>query len=127
MDLNLNGISYLDTNFIVTKGTPVYVPIFGFHMDPKLWPEPEKFDPDRFAPENKDKIINGALIPFGQGQRMCLGKNYVGVAARTFLINLLRSFRVLPGEKMPEKIEWDMETLGRVAGGLKLKVARRDE
>jgi len=96
-------------------------------MDPKLWPEPEKFIPERFAPENKDKIVNGSLIPFGQGQRMCLGKNYVHVAGKMFLVSLLRSFKILPGQKTVEKIRWDVENFGRLEGGLWVKVARRDE
>ena len=34
------------TNFIIAKGTPIYIPVMGFHMDPKYFPEPKKIDSD---------------------------------------------------------------------------------
>jgi len=55
----------------------MYIPTAGFHMDPELFPDPEKFDPERFSSKNKGKIITGTFIPFGQGPRMCLGKNFI--------------------------------------------------
>lgn len=58
----------------IDKETPIIIPIYGIHHDPQYYPEPEKFDPDRFSDENKNKIVFGSYLPFGIGSRSCIGK-----------------------------------------------------
>jgi cytochrome P450 len=103
----------------------MYIPILGFHMDPKLFPNPEKFDPERFSAENKGNIVTGSFIPFGQGPRMCLGKNFIRVEGKCFLANLIRSFRILPTEKTPKDLVWDIEGQGKIKNGLWVKLEKR--
>ena len=72
-------------------GTGVYIPVLGLHFDATFFPEPEKFDPDRFTEENKHSRPNYAYIPFGEGPRMCLGKDRHLIAPRkSFRFLLLR-------------------------------------
>lgn len=60
--------------FNIKKGQgAMWVPIWGFHHDPKYFPNPDKFDPERFNDENKHKIIPGTYLPFGLGPRNCIG------------------------------------------------------
>lgn len=56
------------------KGTPVYVSNMGLHYEPRYFPEPRVYDPERFAEENKKNIIPYTYLPFGEGPRMCIGK-----------------------------------------------------
>lgn len=48
--------------------------ISAIHMDEKYFPNPNKFDPERFSDENKANIQTGAYLPFGVGPRNCIGK-----------------------------------------------------
>jgi len=111
---------------VIPKGTPVYIPIIGYHMDPNYWPEPEKFIPERFALENKDKIVKGTFCPFGQGPRMCLGMNFIRMEGRAYLANLIRLFKIQPGSKTAKNLDWDLEGSGRIKGGVWIKLVRRD-
>lgn len=45
----------------------IFIPTYALQMDDKYFPNPEKFDPERFSDENKDKIKPGTFIPFGMG------------------------------------------------------------
>lgn len=62
-----------NTNTTLEKGTGVFIPIFSLHMDSEYFPEPEKFDPDRFSEENKKNIPPFTFLPFGDGPRICIG------------------------------------------------------
>lgn len=62
------------TDVIVKKGQMVYISTLGIHHDEKYYPEPEKFDPERFSSENSSGRHTCAYIPFGTGPRNCIGK-----------------------------------------------------
>lgn len=63
-----------ETNITIEKGTAVAVPVLGLHYDEEFFPEPNKFDPNRFSEENIRNIKPYTYIPFGDGPRNCLGK-----------------------------------------------------
>lgn len=56
------------------KGDVLIIPIFALHRDPEYFPDPDKFDPERFSEENKDSIKPLSYVPFGVGPRNCIGK-----------------------------------------------------
>jgi len=58
----------------VEKGTQIFVPTLGLHHDPKYYPDPERFDPERFNEEEKKKRPHFSYLPFGEGPRICIGK-----------------------------------------------------
>ena len=62
------------TNLILEKGIQVVIPTMGMHYDPQYFPEPEKFDPERFSEEAKSRRHHYVYLPFGEGPRICIGR-----------------------------------------------------
>lgn len=62
-----------DTNITIEKGTPVVISTYGLGRDPEYFPDPEKFDPDRFSTENKALRHQYVHLTFGEGPRNCIG------------------------------------------------------
>ncbi|KAK8741853.1 hypothetical protein OTU49_002425 [Cherax quadricarinatus] len=77
------------TELILHPGDVVTVPFWSLHHDPRYWPEPEEFQPDRFLPENKSNITSFTHIPFGMGPRNCIGMRFALMEAKVALAKLL--------------------------------------
>lgn len=73
-----------DTNVTLDKGTALIIPMCAIHMDSEYFPNPKRFDPERFSAENKANIPSCAYFPFGEGPRFCIGK-YSPLGARILL------------------------------------------
>ena len=115
-----------DTEIIIPIGTEIVIPIFSLHRDPEYWEDPEEFIPERFSPENKDKIRKGAFLPFGQGPRQCLGYNYARYVIKLGIAYLLRNFTIENTENLPQKYDFTPETfLPTPKDQLKFKFTRR--
>nr|CAD7441619.1 unnamed protein product [Timema bartmani] len=62
------------TSITLEQGTRVLIPAYAIHHDPEFYPEPEKFDPERFTEENKGSRPSCTYLPFGEGPRICIGE-----------------------------------------------------
>lgn len=58
------------------KGHVLTIPVWSTHRDPNIFPNPEKFDPERFSERNRNSFDPMAYMPFGVGPRNCIGKIY---------------------------------------------------
>ncbi|KOS57771.1 cytochrome P450 [Rhodococcus rhodochrous] len=77
----------------VPRGTLINVGLHYSHHMSELWPEPEKFDPGRFAQERReDRVHKFAWTPFGAGEHRCLGMYFSGAEIKTVLHHLLLGY-----------------------------------
>lgn len=90
----------------VPKGSSVLLGIRSVQNDPDYWVEPEKFDPDRFMPENRDKIVPGSYMPFSMGPRHCIGMRFSLTESKLGLAKVVTkySFHPAPGLTFPPKV-----------------------
>ncbi|MBF6332657.1 cytochrome P450 [Nocardia transvalensis] len=100
--------------YAIPAGATVYVASYLLHHDPKSWPNPEGFDPRRFLPENRQFIYPSAgdgspparpryaYLPFGAGQRQCIGLGFARVQAKLILAMLTQryTFDLAPGTQI---------------------------
>jgi cytochrome P450 len=86
----------------IPKGSSVAVFICGLHHDPEYWPEPERFDPERFAPSAVQLRDRFAYIPFSAGPRQCIGNTFAMLEAQVILACALQRFRLRtsPGQSV---------------------------
>ncbi|KAJ8871194.1 hypothetical protein PR048_027500 [Dryococelus australis] len=90
------------TNVTIEKGTPVMVSVLGIHSDPEIYPDPEKFDPERFNTENRRKRSRFAHLPIADGPRIRTGMQFGQMQVKTVLAHILRTFRVWPCRVTPK-------------------------
>ena len=79
----------------IPKGTQVIPLLHAVHMNPNLWEDPERFNPERFLSKDGISVIKpDCFIPFGVGKRRCLGENLAKVELFIFFANLMHNFEV---------------------------------
>jgi cytochrome P450 len=76
----------------VPAGVPVNYCSWASHHLPDVFPDPERFDPQRFAPGNREQIPKGAYVPFGGGSRTCIGMRFGQQEIRTIAHAILARF-----------------------------------
>jgi cytochrome P450 len=105
----------------IPAGTGVNInPLFTHYM-PDLWPEPDRYAPERFAVEASRNRHKFAYVPFGGGAHMCLGLNFAYMQAKCFTWHFLNAFRVsvAPGYRP----DWRMWPIPYPRDGLPVTLA----
>ncbi len=105
-------------------GSGVYINFFLLHRHPEFWPDPERFDPDRFLPENVAKRPKSAYIPFASGPRNCLGKHFALTELIVITTMILQAYRLrVPAGAPP--VEFEQLITLRPRHGVQLHLERR--
>lgn len=110
-------------DYDVPKGTVLNLFTYGAHRDPKHWPDPNRFEPERFSEANEKQIPRYAYLPFGGGPRVCVGNSFAMMEARLLLATLAQRYRLRlsPGQAV---VTDPLITL-RPKGGLHMHVEPR--
>lgn len=88
-------------DYVIPAGAWVMISPYSVHRNPAIFPEPERFDPDRFTPENERALPQAAYIPFGIGPRACIGGQFAlmeGQIIVSTFVERVRLINVTPGE-----------------------------
>lgn len=100
-----------NSDLVLKKGTPVFIPMMGIHRDPQYYPDPEKYDPLRFTEENKQKRPNFTYFPFGEGPHICIGLRLGLLQSKLGVIQVIKDYEVRPCDRTPIPITLDPKAL----------------
>lgn len=90
----------------IKPGTQLMIPVKALHNDPQYWENPEKYDPERFSSERKQSVERFAFLPFGEGQRICVGMRMAQLQVKAGLATILKkySLELSPKTQIPLKM-----------------------
>jgi cytochrome P450 len=108
----------------VPRGRLMLFNIAGMHHRADYFPEPYRFDPDRFTPDREKALPRQAYMPFGAGPRICIGNHFALMEGQIVLAALAQRVRFdpLPGSR---RVETEPLVTLRPRGGLPMRVQRR--
>ena len=86
--------------FKIPAGHNLLISPYALHRDKRFWPQPEKFMPERFTPDEVKKRPKNSYLPFGAGPRMCIGNNFAIMEMQIVLAMILQKYemKLVPGK-----------------------------
>lgn len=100
-----------DSNHIIEKDTAIFIPVYSIHNDPKIYPEPEIFDPERFTQENINKRHSCSFLPFGDGPRNCIGVRFAYLELKIALALMLLKYKFTLNSRTKSKFSLNKTTM----------------
>uniref|UniRef100_A0A8C7XNF4 unspecific monooxygenase n=1 Tax=Oryzias sinensis TaxID=183150 RepID=A0A8C7XNF4_9TELE len=110
---------------VIPKDMVVMVPTWPLHRDPELWPEPEKFKPERFSKENKDTFDPYTYMPFGAGPRNCIGMRFALVMMKLAVVEILQTYDFSVCKETEVPFEMDVQGFLAPKRPIQLKLTPR--
>uniref|UniRef100_A0AAR5P6I3 Cytochrome P450 n=1 Tax=Dendroctonus ponderosae TaxID=77166 RepID=A0AAR5P6I3_DENPD len=109
----------------IPTGTNIFVSPYATHHLPEIYPEPSKFNPDRFSSENIKKIHPFGYLPFSIGPRNCIGYKFAYLEMKTIVATVIRNYHLtLRHEEDELKLSYRISL--RAKGGIWLNVQSRN-
>jgi cytochrome P450 len=86
-------------DYFLPAKTTVLISQFITHRDPRYFPDPLRFDPNRFTPEAKSRRMKFTYFPFGAGVRQCIGESFAWMEGALLLATLAQKWKLnlVPG------------------------------
>ncbi len=93
---------YVVEGYTIPKGSIILVSPYAMHRHPRYWPEPDRFDPERWTPEAREARPKFAYFPFGGGARLCIGERFAWMEGSLALATSAQKWklRLVPGHKV---------------------------
>ncbi|XP_043676030.1 cytochrome P450 4C1-like isoform X1 [Vespula pensylvanica] len=89
-------------NYLLPAGSICHINIYSIHRNPKYWPNPEVFDPDRFLPEKIKDRHPYSYIPFSAGPRNCIGQRFAMLEIKVIAAYILYNFYLEPVDDLDD-------------------------
>ncbi|XP_032662740.1 probable cytochrome P450 6a20 isoform X2 [Odontomachus brunneus] len=111
------------TNARIPKGTMITIPVLGLQRDPSIYPDPDKFDPERFNADQVAARHPYAYLAFGEGPRICIGSRFGNLQTKVGIISMLSKFKFKLHPQTPIPLIYDKSSFTpAVKGGLHLTI-----
>lgn len=110
-------------DYVVPAGATVFVSPYVMHRDPRYYTDPERFAPERWAPETEARRPKFSYFPFGAGPRLCIGEGFAWTEGILVLATLAQRWRarLVPGQR----VEMEPLITLRPKHGIRMTLYRR--
>lgn len=109
--------------FRIPANSYIAITAYVLHRHPEFWSDPERFDPDRFAPKAGQSRHSYAYLPFSAGPRACIGASMATLETQLILARLIQQFRLSPVAGHP--IEHEAVVTLKTRFGMPMHITRR--
>ena len=109
--------------YVVPAGSVVLMSQYLMHHDARYFPDPERFDPDRWTPQARESRPKFSYFPFGGGPRLCIGEAFAWMEAELLLASLAQHWQMRLAPDQTVELQ-PLVTL-RPKGGLRMRLERR--
>lgn len=115
-DTMISGVS-------IPQGTNIMIPIYAIHRDADVYPDPEKFDPERFSPDAITGRNPYSYIPFSAGARNCIGQKFAMLEVKTIVSKMIRHYELVRCNDKKIKLQADL--ILKTVNGVFIKIKPR--